>query len=85
MTNQFVNYLRIIHHRIPLYFIPVSVSLMLARTLLKILLSKNKNFKTQFTYASRQSFTKVKDVLKRTVVMWPHIVEKVAVFGLGLL
>ena len=30
-------------------------------------------------------FTKVKDFLNLTVVMWPHIVEKVAVFGLGLL
>ena len=25
---------------------------------------------------------KVQDFLKLTVVMWPHIVEKVAVFGL---
>jgi hypothetical protein len=30
-------------------------------------------------------FTKMKDFFKLTVVMWPHIVEKVAVFGLGLL
>ena len=28
-------------------------------------------------------FTKVKDFLKLTVVMWSHIVEKVAVFGLA--
>ena len=28
-------------------------------------------------------FTKVEDFLKLTVVIWPHIVEKVAVFGLG--
>ena len=27
----------------------------------------------------------VKDFLRLTVVIWPHIVEKVAVFGLGLL
>ena len=30
-------------------------------------------------------FTKVKDFLKLTVVMWSYIVEKVAVFGVGLL
>ena len=40
-------------HRMPLYFIPVSVRLRLARTLLKRLLSKNLNFKSQFTHASR--------------------------------
>ena len=62
----------------PLYFIPVSVSQRLARTLLKRLLSKNPNFNTQF-----YNFTKVEDFSKLTVVMWPHIVEKGAVFGLG--
>ena len=40
-------------HRMPLYFIPVSVSQRLARTLLKRLLSKNLNFNTQPTHASR--------------------------------
>ena len=59
-----------ITHRMPLYFIPVSVSLRLARTLIKRLLSKNLNFKTQFTHAYS---------------LKSHIVERVAVFGLGLL
>ena len=40
-------------HRVPLYFIPGSVSQRLARTLLKGLLSKNEYFNTQFTHASR--------------------------------
>ena len=80
----------LIVHRMPLYFIPVSVSLRVARTLLKILLSKNLNFNTQFTHAFRQPgalnlLQKIKIFLKLTVVMWPHIVEKVAVFGLRLL
>ena len=37
------------------------------------------------TPRSLKSFAKVQDFLKLTVVMWPHIVEKVAVFGLGFL
>ena len=40
-------------HRMPLYFVPVSVSLRVARTLLKRLLSKNLNLNIQFTHASR--------------------------------
>ena len=40
-------------HIIPQYKIPVAVSLRAARTLLKILKSKNKNVNTQFTHISR--------------------------------
>ena len=69
------------NHRMPLYFIPVSVSLRLARTLLKRLVSKNKNFNTQFTHASRHPGAE-NLLQKLKIVMWPHIVEKVAVFGL---
>ena len=45
---------RLVVHRMPLYFIPVSVSLGVARTLLKRLLSKNLDFNTRFTHASRR-------------------------------
>ena len=73
----------------PLYFIPVSVSLRVARTLLKRLLSKieilTHNLHMLLDTQEPKVFYKVKDFLKLTVVMWPHIVEKVAVFGLGLL
>ena len=41
------------NHRMPLYFILVSDSLRLARTLLKRLLSKKLKFNTQLTHASR--------------------------------
>ena len=44
-----------IHHRMPLYLIPVFLGLRLARTLLKRLLSTNKFFNSQFTHASRHT------------------------------
>ena len=61
-------------HRMQRYFIPVSVSLRVAMTLLKRLLSKNLNFNSQITHASRQPgayslLQKFKILLKLTVVM----------------
>ena len=40
-------------HIIPLYLIPVAVTLRVARTLQKRLMSEVQNFNTQFTYVFR--------------------------------